>query len=155
MPKTSLEQVVAQAAREFALQVVEIVKGATLQELVNLSDAPPAKPRRGRKPAAAAETVAAPVTRRKTKKPRNYPKCAFPGCNNNRFVRGGGYCGEHWHQHKAGKIGPAANYIKEAADTSAETAETTGRLRRGRKKTTKATTKKSTRRVAKKRTAKK
>ena len=145
MQKTSLEQVVAEAAKVFALQVVKIVKGATLQELVNLNDAAPMQTRRGRK---SADT---PVARRKSKKQRKYPKCAFPGCENNRFVRGGGYCGEHWHQYKAGEIGPAEKYIKEAADTSAATAETTGRVRRGRKKTTKAAAKRS----AKKRSAKK
>ena len=41
---------------------------------------------------------------------RNYPKCAYPGCGNNRFVRGKGFCGEHWRMWKAGKIKAADKY---------------------------------------------
>ena len=148
MPKTSLEQTVAEAARKFALQMVEVIKSATVQELVELSDLAPTAPRRGRK------LAAAPTEQKKTRKRRNYPKCAFPGCENNRFVRGGGYCGVHWRQHQAGEIGAAETYIKEAADTSPATAETTGRLRRGRKKTAKVA-KTASKRSSKKRSAKK
>ena len=41
----------------------------------------------------------------------NYPKCAYPGCNKNRFPRGKGFCGEHWKMWVKGKISDAGHYI--------------------------------------------
>jgi len=46
--KTSLEAAIAKAAGEFAMQIVEAVKGASLQELIALQGEKPK--RRGRKP---------------------------------------------------------------------------------------------------------
>ena len=66
--------------------------------------------RRGRRPGRPKKVKAAPTkAARKTvrKKRHNYPKCAYPGCNMNRFPRGGGYCGIHWRLFKAGEIAPA------------------------------------------------
>ena len=44
---------------------------------------------------------------------RGYPKCAYPGCGENRFVRGKGFCGEHWKQWKAGEIESAEYYLED------------------------------------------
>jgi len=35
---------------------------------------------------------------------RVHPKCAFPGCDRNRFVHGHGYCGKHWKRWKRGEL---------------------------------------------------
>jgi len=43
---------------------------------------------------------------------KNYPKCAYPKCNKNRFPRGKSFCGEHWRQWKASKIKAASTYKK-------------------------------------------
>jgi hypothetical protein len=50
---------------------------------------------------------------------KNYPKCAYPGCTKNRFVRGKGFCGDHWRMWLAGKIKSAEEYQnpKKAAKT--------------------------------------
>jgi hypothetical protein len=121
MVKSGLEKQIEQAASGFALQIVEAIKSATLQELIALQEGglsqPPVK-RRGRKPGPKTkekeETGEKKVDRRKNRVVKNYPKCAYPGCTNNRFPRGKGFCGEHWRQWKAGKIKSAAFYIKAA-----------------------------------------
>lgn len=143
MPKPTLEQTVAEAAKQFALQVVEAVKAATLQELVDLnSNGAPGKPRT----VAAERTPAAP---KKKKKRRNYPKCAFPGCTNNRFVRGKGFCGVHWKEFLAGKIGSAESYTK------GEEAAPSKRVVKRPAKKAKTKTAKPPKRAAKRRAAKK
>jgi hypothetical protein len=43
---------------------------------------------------------------------REHPRCSFPGCDRNRFVRGRGFCGKHWKQWRAGKIKSAEEYQK-------------------------------------------
>ncbi len=142
MKKSNLESVIEQAATNFALEIVNAVRGATLQELIALQSkedvAKPARKKPGPKPGkkktavkaerkkpgpkpgkkkAAAKTkakAAAKVTKKvaaaKKRVVRNYPKCAYPGCSNNRFVRGKGFCGEHWRMWKAGKIKAAEKY---------------------------------------------
>ena len=134
MSQNDLSNLVSQAAQVFARQIVEILNQATLQELTELQTE--TKPRRrGRKPArvkvAVSETPkvrkkpgpkpgkkkakpavkAAKATVKKAKQ-KNYPKCAYPGCNKNRFVRGKGFCGDHWQQWKEGKIKAAEEYKK-------------------------------------------
>jgi hypothetical protein len=123
MPKNRLEETIAKAANAFALEILGAVKASSLQELLALSKgAAPAgekKTRRGRKPgpkpkkvkaanAKKAAKAAKAATPRKKRVVKNYPKCAFPGCDKNRFPRGKGYCGDHWKQWKDGKI-PAAS----------------------------------------------
>ena len=104
----------------FALQVVEAVKNATLQELMELQARGEVSlpKRRGRKPGVKSEpegdASAEKVDGRKNRVVKNYPKCAYPKCNNNRFPRGEGFCGEHWRLWKAGKIKSAAEYAKKA-----------------------------------------
>jgi hypothetical protein len=116
------------------MEIVEAVKGASLQELIALQGGKTPK-RRGRKPGpkpkkkpgrpkktaakrgpgrpkkkvAAKKKVA---TKKKKRVVKNYPKCAYPRCNKNRFPRGKGFCGEHWRQWKAGKIKDAEFYLK-------------------------------------------
>ena len=136
--KTSLENAIAKAAQSFAMEIVEAVKGASLQELIALQGDKPK--RRGRKPgpkpkakakakpkkkpgrpkkAAAKRGPGRPkkkvVAKKAVKKKRvvkNYPKCAYPRCNKNRFPRGKGFCGDHWRQWKSGKIKDATTYKK-------------------------------------------
>jgi hypothetical protein len=67
------------------------------------------KPGRKPKAAKAAKAPAAAKTKKK-RVVKNYPKCAFPSCGKNRFVRGKGFCGEHFKQFQDGKIQDAASY---------------------------------------------
>ena len=118
MAKNRLEETIAKAANAFALEILAAVKASSLQELLALSKggAPAVEgKKRGRKPGPKPKNVkkvkAAKIAKaakpRKKRVVKNYPKCAFPGCDKNRFPRGKGYCGEHWRQWKDGKI-PAA-----------------------------------------------
>jgi len=141
MPKSTLESAIQKAASDFALTIVEAVKGSTLDELMALQGETPK--RRGRKPGRPKKKAkpgpkpkkkvgrppkAKTATRKKpgpkpkaksaaTKKSAankkrsiNYPKCAYPGCKNNRYARGKGFCGDHFKEFKAGKIAPADSY---------------------------------------------
>jgi len=116
MPKNRLEETIAKAANKFALEILAAVKASSLQELMALSKggapAGEKKARRGRKPKAAKAAKAAKAVKdakpRKKRVVKNYPKCAYAGCNKNRFPRGKGYCGDHWKQWTEGKI-PAAH----------------------------------------------
>lgn len=119
MAKTGLEKQIEAAAGEFALQIVEAIKNATLQELIALQEGTLSGvqgKKRGRKPGSTVkvkpEIGEKKIDRRKNRIVKNYPKCAYPGCNNNRFPRGKGFCGEHWRQWKAGKIKAASAYAK-------------------------------------------
>jgi hypothetical protein len=115
---SQLEKQIEEAAAQFALQVVEVIKNATLQELIALQDpqgGTSQSKKRGRKPgpkAKAAAPTKKKVDGRKNRVVKNYPKCAYPKCNNNRFPRGQGFCGEHWRQWQEGKIKSAAEYAK-------------------------------------------
>lgn len=105
MAKTNLEKSISEAANSFALEIIEAVKNATLQELIAMQGSEvPRKTRSATKRAAASKSTAAP------KKKRNYPKCAFPSCEKNKFARGKGFCGEHWKEFMAGKIKAAEAY---------------------------------------------
>jgi len=131
--KASLEAAITKAAAGFAMEIIEAVKGASLQELLALQGEKPK--RRGRKPGpkpkkkvgrpkkagakrgpgrprkAVAKKAVKPTVKKK-RVVKNYPKCAYPKCNKNRFPRGKGFCGDHWRQWKAGKIKDAASYKK-------------------------------------------
>ncbi len=136
MPKSNLEKSISEAAEKFALEVVDAVRNATLQELIALqAGEAPKKPGRkpgrppgrkpgrppgrkpgrppGRKPGPKPKAAADKVVKKK-RVARNYPKCAYPGCDNNRFPRGKGFCGEHWRQWKSKKIKSSAYYEKQA-----------------------------------------
>jgi hypothetical protein len=111
MSKTSLELAISEAAQRFALMVVDAVKGATLQELINLQAGTGVPARRGRGPGRKSiETTEIEAPKKKTGKTKNYPKCAYPKCEKNRFVRGKGFCGDHWRMWLAGKIKSAESY---------------------------------------------
>ena len=140
MAKTTLQKTIEEAANAFALQIVEAVKNATLQELISMqADNVAKKAGRPRNTESentpATKTVRAKTTRaskapskKQTRRPtralrkpagrkvakatRNYPKCAYPGCNKNRFARGKGFCGEHWKMSLAGEIKTAEAYTK-------------------------------------------
>ena len=139
MPKLKLETTIQKAASDFALTIVDAVKGATLEELIALQGErpkrrgrkpgpkPKAKKKPGRKPgrpkkakpgpkpkakSAAAKKVAAKKAAANKKRSINYPKCAYPGCKNNRYARGKGFCGDHFKKFKAGKIKAADSYQK-------------------------------------------
>lgn len=117
MAKTTLETAIEKAAGDFALVIIDAIKSATLQELMELQQStglpasPPRPPVARKAPAPAA--AAAPAAPRKKRVVKNYPKCAYPGCNKNRFPRGKGFCGEHWREFKEGKIKDAAFYRKD------------------------------------------
>ncbi|MCP4606946.1 MAG: hypothetical protein GY847_41620 [Proteobacteria bacterium] len=113
MPKSNLKNSVEQAAESFALQIITAIRSATLKELVELQeDGKPKKPgrKRGPKPKVVEQVVEKPA--RKKRVVKNYPKCAYTGCDNNRFVRGKGFCGDHWKMWLAGKIKAAEEYKK-------------------------------------------
>ncbi|MCP4680030.1 MAG: hypothetical protein GY854_31975 [Deltaproteobacteria bacterium] len=143
MAKSNLEVSIEKAAADFAMVVVGAVKSATLQELIALQAGGSVKAKPGRKPGRkpgpkpgrkpgrkpgpkpgrkpgrkpgpkpkAQKIVEAPKKKKRVVK--NYPKCAYPRCTNNRFPRGKGFCGDHWRQFVAGKI-KAADTFKKAA----------------------------------------
>ena len=130
--KNNLEVAIQNAAKDFALQIVEAVKSATLEELIALQadpkpttakrgpgrppkkrgpGRPPKKRGPGRPPKAAPKstTTTDPAKKRVVK---NYPKCAYPSCKKNRFPRGKGFCGDHWRLFQEGKIKAATSYKK-------------------------------------------
>ena len=113
MAKSNLEKAIEQAVEGFALEIVQAIKASTLQELVALQGDAPKKvgKKPGRKPKeATAKAAAKPAKKKRVVK--NYPKCAYPKCNRNRFVRGKGFCGVHWKEWLAGKIKDADHYKK-------------------------------------------
>lgn len=102
MSRGKIEQQIKQAAETFAMYIVSILQDATLAELMELQGSTEKQ-----------RSNISGASEFKLKRRRvvhNYPKCAFPGCANNRFVRGKGYCGEHWRQFEAGEIGPAESF---------------------------------------------
>ncbi len=112
MARTNFEQEIQDAVQDFALRIVEAVKGATLQELTFVNDAAPFPAFRKNKPGPKPRITRddeAPVPKKK-RVVRNYPKCAYPDCEKNRFVRGKGFCGAHWRQFEAGEINDADFY---------------------------------------------
>ena len=117
MAKRTLETAIGDAAGAFARQIIDAVKGATIEELVALQggkapqkSGPKPGAKRGRKPGRPPKATQAAVTQKRGT--TNYPKCAYPSCGKNRFARGRGFCGDHWRQWLAGKIKDADNYQK-------------------------------------------
>ncbi len=113
MAKTDLEIIIQRASADFALFIVDAVKSATLGELVALQSPSEALlETTGYEPSDIEETEEPAEPKRKKRIVKNYPKCAYPNCNNNRFPRGKGFCGEHWRQWMSGEIEDAADYRK-------------------------------------------
>ncbi len=128
MPSTRLEHLIVSSAGEFAQYLVNALKDATVQDMAELQLKPaPRRPDRlrshertegpdmgdpsVRQPAQRFTRPAATESSRRPRKKRtNYPKCAYPGCERNRFPRGKGYCGEHWRKWQAGEIEGAEEY---------------------------------------------
>jgi len=96
MPKTGLEKAIEEAVADFTDLIVEAVRELPLDELSALRDEDLiVRP----------EPEPAPKPKQKGRaKRKKHPKCAFPGCERNRFVRGHGYCGKHWKQWKRGEL---------------------------------------------------
>lgn len=103
MSRGNIEQQIKQAAETFALHIVAVLKDATLAELMQLQSTV-----NSQRNSPGSSHPDLPFKRRRVV--LNYPKCAFPGCVRNRFVRGKGYCGEHWRMLEAGEIGPAEGF---------------------------------------------
>lgn len=126
MAKSKLESSISEAAGNFVDRIVDAVKQATLQELIGMKGAVIPSVSKSGKTAAQASDEASP----RKKRVHNYPKCAYKGCNKNRFARGEGFCGEHWHMLKEGKIKPA-NEQDTAASESDDVAKKTTSSRKG------------------------
>ena len=110
--KQTLEQVIEQAAKDYAILIVNAVKSATLEELIAMPGTETPKRRPGRPPKSAEQKASGPSRKRRVVK--NYPKCQVPDCNKNRFIRGKGFCGTHWKEWQAGKIAGPETYQKAA-----------------------------------------
>ncbi len=124
MAKSKFEKQIMEVTGIFAQQIIEAIRSATLQELISLqAGESPKKPGRkpgpkpgrkpGRKPGpkpGAKKALAEAVAKKRVVK--NYPKCAYPRCRRNRFVRGKGFCGKHWKMYLAGEIKSAEYYKK-------------------------------------------
>lgn len=96
MPKTGLEKAIAEAVADFTDFVMDAVRELPIDELSAL---------RGEDLIVRPEPEPAPEPKRKGRARRKkHPKCAFPGCTRNRFVRGRGYCGKHWKRWKRGEL---------------------------------------------------
>jgi hypothetical protein len=110
---SQLASVIEKAADAFAREIIEAVKGSSLQELLALSGGTARKPGRppkakpGRKPGRPAKATAAKATAKKIakktvktsankKRSINFPKCSVPGCGKNRYAKGNGMCGAHF-----------------------------------------------------------
>ncbi len=136
MAKTTLEMAIEKAASDFALVIIDAIKSATLQELMELQQSadlavPP--PRAATRRAAPTPAPSAAPTPRKKRVVKNYPKCAYPGCNKNRFPRGKGFCGEHWRQWTQGEIKDADFYRKSGDEEERAAAPVKRRGRRAAK----------------------
>ena len=119
MPKKKdFEATIERLASDFALEIVKAVKQATVQELLDLpgaGGAPTGRRKPGRPPKNKEADGA--TIKHKKRVVKNYPKCAFPGCEKNRFPRGKGFCGDHFKEFEAGKI-QSAEYYKNLSSPS-------------------------------------
>ncbi len=122
MPSARLEHLIVSSAAEFARHLVNALRDATVQDMAELQLEPaPPRPKRQRQPSRPPIRPAASAPTPKPRKKRTaYPKCAYPGCDKNRFPRGRGYCGDHWRKWKAGEIPGAEEYRGEERDDPPE-----------------------------------
>ena len=106
-----LTQNIELAAQNFAKAIVDLITQASLQELLELQNVKtsrgPGRPAKVK----AEEDIEAAKPRKKRKK-HDYPKCAHPECNKNKWARGEGFCGEHYKAWKARKIKAAKHYLE-------------------------------------------
>jgi len=79
---SNLQSAIEKAANAFAREIIAAVKGATLQELLAMREAPAAK-----------KTAKASA---KGKRKIAWPKCKHHGCKRNAWARGNGFCGKHF-----------------------------------------------------------
>ncbi len=115
--KTQLQQAIEKAAQDFAVEILQAIRNATLDEIASLSDAPPAPA----KEAAAPE--AAPVAAKKPRKKRSWPTCSVDGCGKNVYMPSGAkkMCYAH-HMEAGGKPSPLVNARKKKAADAAKPA---------------------------------
>jgi hypothetical protein len=104
MRENGLRRAIDAAVAEFTELMLDAVRGLPLDELSAL---------RGEDLIVRPEPEPEPKPKPKgSAKRRRHPKCAFPGCERNRFVRGHGYCGKHWKRWKRGEL-PDAEAAKD------------------------------------------
>lgn len=130
MRKTGLERAIDAAIEEFTTFIIDAVRSMPLDELSKLRGedliekpepveadliesapvlAPQSEPQPEPKP------DPSPKIEPEVKK-KDHPKCAYPGCTRNRFVRGHGYCSKHWRWWKKGKIGLPGDSVETPTD---------------------------------------
>lgn len=146
--KTDLETAIQQAADRFAMEILELVRNATVDELAALTsvqaalDARKTSPgkatatrKRGRPAQAEGAVTTRAATRKRgrppgasaAKKPRKkraWPKCTSPGCDKNVYMPSGDkkMCYQHYLE-AGGKPSPLVAYKKQqAAEKDAEPA---------------------------------
>lgn len=114
MPKTDLEKAIDDAVSEFTDFVVDAVRDLPLDELSELRGEDLIV--RPKIPVASkpelVERVEPEPAPKASEAEKERPKCAFPDCERNRFVRGQGYCGKHWKKWKRGEIEGAGSWLK-------------------------------------------
>ncbi len=162
--KSRLEGAIQEAAQRFALDLMEVIRSATVNELAQLqgigaSESPARRPARKAAPAAAAAAVAAPKRRgrppkkvvaaavevapepaKKPRKKRVWPSCSAPGCKKNVYMPSGALkmCYQHYQQ-KGGKPSPLVAYAKgkKKKAAAAKAAEKKATKKTGRRKAAK------------------
>jgi len=106
--KNQIEQAIEDAAQQFALQIIEIVRSATIEELSALTATSSATPKkRGRPPKVATLASKAEAPAKKPRKKRDWPKCSVEGCETNVYMPSGAkkMCYQH-HLEAGGKPTP-------------------------------------------------
>ena len=143
-----LEDAIQEAARRFALDLMGVIRSATVEELASLkgvggpepatparkrgrpakAEAAAAPKRRGRPPKKPADdaVVEAPVETKKPRKKRSWPTCTAPDCTKNVYMPSGPLkmCYQHYLE-QGGKPSPLVAFAKKkkAAATKAAPAK--------------------------------
>ena len=119
MTNNKLASAIKDAIADASLQIVAAVKNSTLDDLLALQgDSDASKQTKFQQTLLPFASSSPDVIVVRTRKPRvekkrthsNYPKCAYPGCGRNLFMRGKGFCGLHWKMWLAGEIEDAEHY---------------------------------------------
>ncbi len=119
MANNELEIEIRQAVIEASQQIVAVIKNSTLQDLIALQAQGKSLAGRSAKRTVSSsnavpdETIAAEPEANNKKGKIPYPKCAYPGCDRNLFMRGKGFCGVHWKMWRSGQIEDSAHYLQQ------------------------------------------
>lgn len=147
--KSRLEDAIQEAARRFALDLMGVIRSATVEDLASLKGvggeaAPAPAKRRGRPPKAAVEAapkrrgrppkkvveeavveapVEAPVEAKKPRKKRAWPTCSAPDCGKNVYMPSGPLkmCYQHYLE-QGGKPSPLVAFAKSKKKAAAKKA---------------------------------